>query len=41
MSASDLWAATLSVAMFVAGVVLFVRDLRDRSRMRKEWEQRP
>jgi len=41
MSVSDLWAASLAVAMFLAGIVLFVRDVRDRSRMRKDWEQRP
>ena len=41
MSVSDLWAATLSVTMFMAGIILFVREVRSRSRMRRDWEQRP
>jgi hypothetical protein len=41
MNGSDLWAASIVVAMFLAGIVLFVRDARNRSRMRRDWEQRP
>jgi hypothetical protein len=41
MSVSDLWIASLSATMFMAGIVLFVREVRDRSKMRKEWGHRP
>ena len=41
MNQSDFWLGVLTFMMFVAGLVLFIREIRHRSMMRKCWENRP